>query len=71
MSAAVHKLIELVGTSKDSVGDAVKTAIKEASKTLRGLEWFEVTQVRGSIKDGDVHEFQVVMKVGFRLDHGT
>jgi len=71
MSAAVHKLIELVGTSKDSVGDAVQTAIKEASKTLRGLEWFEVTQVRGSIKDGHVHEFQVVMKVGFRLDHST
>ena len=69
MGGAVHKLIDLVGTSTESVGDAIQTAVSEASKTLRGLEWFEVTQVRGDIRDGQVREFQVVMRVGFKLDH--
>jgi flavin-binding protein dodecin len=68
MSGTVHKLIDLVGTSKESVGDAIQTAVSEASKTLHGLEWFEVTQVRGDIRDGRVREFQVVMRVGFKLD---
>jgi len=64
----VHKIIDLVGTSNESVDDAVRGAIAEASKTLHGLEWFEVTQVRGGIRDGKVSQFQVVMRVGFKLD---
>ena len=66
--SGVHKIIDLVGTSYESVDDAIEGAIAEASKTLHGLEWFEVTQVRGGIRDGNVSQFQVVMRVGFKLD---
>jgi flavin-binding protein dodecin len=62
-----YKIIELVGTSTESYEDATKSAIKEASKSLRGLSWFEVAQMRGGIKDGEVSEYQVILKVGFRL----
>ncbi len=63
---AVHSITELAGTSTDSFDSAVRDAIKTASKSLRNLEWFEVTDVRGRIKDGDIEEFQVVLKVGFK-----
>ena len=68
MSNHVYNVSEIVGSSHDSIEDAVQTAIAEASQTLRNLDWFEVTQVRGQIKDGAVEHFQVGMKVGFRLE---
>jgi len=59
---------ELVGTSVHGLDKAIRNAIRRASQTLRHLDWFEVMQVRGYIVDGNVEHFQVVMKVGFRLD---
>jgi len=64
----VHKKIELVGTSKVSFSEAVKDAIVEANKTVRHLEWFEVKEQRGRIRDGVVDEFQVTILIGFRLE---
>lgn len=63
-----YKKIELVGSSTKSVSDAVETAIARAARTVKHMEWFEVDQVRGHIVDGKVAHYQVVMKVGFRLD---
>ena len=68
MSNHVYKKVELVGSSKTSVNDAIETAIARASKTMRNLDWFEVDQIRGHIKDGEIEHYQVVMKVGFRID---
>ena len=65
---AVYKKIELVGTSNESLEDAIRAAIKKASETLRHLDWFEVKEIRGKIGDGDVQSFQVVLQVGFKLD---
>ena len=62
-----YKMIELVGTSKNSYEDAIKSAISDASDSLEGLDWFQVTEFRGAIKDGKPSEFQAVMKVGFRV----
>ena len=63
----VYKISELVGTSSESYADATRVAIARASKTLKGLSWFEVTNQRGRIEDGKVSEFQVALKVGFRI----
>jgi dodecin len=68
MTNHVYKKVELVGSSKTSVTDAIETAIARASKTMRNLDWFEVDQIRGHIKDGSVEHYQVTMKVGFRID---
>jgi flavin-binding protein dodecin len=68
MSNHVYKKVELVGSSKTSVNDAIETAIARAAKTMRNLDWFEVDQIRGHIKDGEIDHYQVVMKVGFRID---
>ena len=62
-----YKLIEIVGASSVSHEDAIKSAVSEASKSLKGLSWFEVVQMRGGIKEGKVEEYQVILKVGFRL----
>ena len=67
MSSHVYKKIEVVGTSTDSVEDAIRNAITTASKTLEQLDWFEVQEVRGAIKNGAVDHYQVSLKVGFRL----
>lgn len=64
----VYAITHVVGSSEDSVEDAVRSAVKAASKTLRNLEWFEVSEVRGHIQDGEVAHFQVVVKLGFRYD---
>lgn len=68
MNAHTYKKIELVGSSPDSSDAAVRNALERASSTLRDLEWFEVSEVRGHIKDGKVAHWQVVLKVGMRLD---
>lgn len=66
--AHVYKQIELVGSSTVSSDDAIKQAIERASRTLRHLDWFEVTEVRGHIKDGKVAHWQVGLKLGMRLE---
>jgi flavin-binding protein dodecin len=65
---ATFKVIELVGTSPVSFAEAVKAAVVEASKTVRNMGWFEVVEERGRIADGAVVEFQVTIKVGFKLE---
>jgi dodecin len=68
MSDNVYSISEIVGTSPDGVDPAIRNAITRASQTLRNLDWFEVTQVRGHLEEGDIAHVQVTMKVGFRLD---
>ena len=62
-----YKIIELAGVSDKSYEHAIETAVAEAAKSLKGLSWFEVKQMRGGIKDGKISEYQVILKVGFRL----
>lgn len=64
----VYRKTEIVGASGESVEAAIQGALERASATLRHLDWFEVTEVRGTIVDGAVGEYQVSLKVGFRLD---
>jgi len=64
----VYKLVEIVGTSNDSFAKAVAKGVERASKNLRNLDWFEVTEMRGRIENGRVAQYQVKIKVGFRLD---
>ena len=71
MSDPVYKIVELVGTSEDSISDAIDNAIMKASRTLRHLGWFEVMQIRGSIADGEVGRYQVTVKAGFTLEGGS
>jgi flavin-binding protein dodecin len=63
-----YRLSEIVGTSSESIHQAVRNGLKRASQTIRNLDWFEVTQVRGTVVDGQVGQFQVAMKVGFRVE---
>lgn len=67
MSDHVYKNVELVGSSKTTIEDAIQNAIATAAETLNHLEWFEVSQTRGHIVDGKVGHYQVVLKVGFRI----
>jgi hypothetical protein len=64
----VYKLVEIVGTSSDSIESAVSSAVERAAQTLHNLDWFEVDEIRGRINDGKVAQYQVKLKVGFRLD---
>jgi flavin-binding protein dodecin len=68
MSDHVYKKIELVGSSPNSIDDAVKNAISRAEKTIRNMRWFEVTETRGCIENNKVDHWQVTVKVGFTLD---
>ena len=68
MSDHTYRVTEIVGTSPDSVDDAIRNGIARAALTLRNLDWFEATEIRGHIVDGAVGHFQVTMKVGFRLE---
>ncbi len=68
MSNHVYKYIELVGSSTESIEDAVQNALNRASRTLRNLRWFEVIQVRGHIEENKVAHWQVHLKVGFTLE---
>lgn len=67
MPDKTYKMIELVGVSENSVQEAIRNAVERASRSLKGLDWFEVIEVRGLIKEGKVSQFQVKLKVGFRL----
>jgi|SRR3954447_14255021 flavin-binding protein dodecin len=68
MSDHVYRLSEIVGSSTTSVDDAIRTAIRKASQTVRNIEWFETSEIRGQVADGDVAYIQVTLKVGFRVD---
>ena len=68
MSDRTYRVTEVVGTSGDSVQQAVRNGVRRASQTIRHLDWFEVTEIRGHIVEGDVEHFQVTRKVGFRLE---
>ncbi|HKA55468.1 MAG TPA: dodecin [Candidatus Binatia bacterium] len=67
MPDKTYKLIELVGVSATSIEDAIQNAISRANQTLKNLDWFEVVEARGLIQEGKVNQFQVKLKVGFRL----
>ena len=66
--SGVYKKIEIVGTSKESFADATRTAIAEASKTVHNMSWFEVAEMRSAIKDNKVSEFQVTVRIGFKVE---
>jgi flavin-binding protein dodecin len=68
MSNRVYRVTEVVGTSPDSIDQAIRNGVERASRTLRHVDWFEMTQVRGQVKDGLVEHFQVALKLGFRLE---
>ncbi len=66
--SGTYKVIELVGTSPVSFAEATKAAVAQASKTVRHMDWFEVVNERGKIADGKVADFQVTLKVGFKIE---
>ena len=68
MSDHVYKSIEITGSSPQGVTQAIDRAVTKASQSLRGLDWFEVTEIRGHIEEGAVAHYQVTLKVGFRLE---
>lgn len=68
MPEHTYKVVEIVGSSPNSTDEAISNAIERASKTLHNLDWFEVAETRGHIQNGKVAHFQVVLKIGFRLD---
>ncbi|MFD5396043.1 dodecin [Streptomyces sp. NPDC127097] len=68
MTDRTYRVTEIVGTSQQSMDAAVRNGIKRAADTLRNLDWFEITQVRGHIVNGEIDHYQVGLKVGFRLE---
>lgn len=68
MADPVYKMIELVGTSQNSISEAIENAIACAAISVRNLGWFEVTQIRGSLENGTVRDYQVAIKAGFTLE---
>ncbi|UCE31304.1 MAG: dodecin domain-containing protein [Burkholderiales bacterium] len=68
MSDNVYKIIELTGTSADGVDQAIRNAVGKAAQTVHNINWFQVTEIRGQVSQGEVAQFQVSLKLGFRLD---
>ncbi|NMA29102.1 MAG: dodecin domain-containing protein [Burkholderiales bacterium] len=68
MDMSVYKMTEIVGTSPAGLEKAIQEAVGRASKTLRNVHWFEVKEIRGTVKEGQVGEYQVRLTVGFKLD---
>jgi flavin-binding protein dodecin len=68
MSEHVYRVTELVGTSQESIEDAIRSGIGRATDTVRNIDWFEVTEIRGYVRDGVLDHYQVGMKLGFRLE---
>jgi flavin-binding protein dodecin len=68
MSNHVYRVAEIVGSSPESVQQAIRNGVERAASTLRNVEWFEVTEIRGQIAEGTVAHFQVGLKIGFRLE---
>ena len=71
MSAHTYRVVEIVGSSTNGIDAAITNAISRASQTLRNLEWFEVSSLRGHVENGSVGHFQVTLKLGFRLEETT
>jgi flavin-binding protein dodecin len=63
-----YRLTEIVGTSSESIHQAIRNGVKRASETVRHIDWFEVKEIRGTVADGNVGQFQVTMKVGFLVE---
>jgi len=70
MSEHIYRLAESVGTSPNGVDDAIRNAVSRANQTLRNIDWFQTTEIRGHLADGQVADWQVTVKIGFRLDDG-
>jgi dodecin len=68
MADHTYRVTEIVGSSPESLQQAIRNGVARAGQTLRNVEWFEVTEIRGQVEDGAVAHFQVGLKVGFRLD---
>lgn len=68
MSDHVYKIVEIVGTSKIGIDDAIRNAIETTAKSIRHISWFEVTKTTGHVVDGKVEHFQVTLKIGFRIE---
>jgi flavin-binding protein dodecin len=68
VSDHVYKTVEITGSSEKGVTEAMRHAVAKASETLRHIDWIEVQNVRGHVKDGEIAHFQVTMKIGFRLE---
>ena len=68
MSDFVYKSVEITGSSATGVDDAIRNAVAKASETVRNLDWFQVTEIRGQVVDGAVEHFQVGLKLGFRIE---
>jgi flavin-binding protein dodecin len=64
----IYRVAEIVGTSPDGVDAAIRNAVARADRTLRNIDWFEMTEVRGHLQDGRVADWQVTVKIGFRLE---
>jgi flavin-binding protein dodecin len=67
MTDHVSRVTEVVGTSSESLDAAIRSGIERAAETVRGLDWFEVTEIRGHLEEGRIAHFQATMKLGFRL----
>lgn len=68
MTSRTYRLSEIVGTSPEGVDQAIRNGVSRASQTIRHIDWFEVTQIRGYVRDDHVDHYQVTMKIGFRLE---
>ncbi len=68
MSDHTYRITEVVGTSPESVQQAIRNGVARVSRTVRNVEWFEATQIRGAVENGEISAFQVSLKVGFRLE---
>ncbi|MER7772156.1 dodecin [Kitasatospora sp. NPDC096140] len=68
MTDHVYRVTEIVGSSTESIDAAIRNGVERAARTLRNLDWFEVSQVRGHLEDGRIKHYQVCIKVGFRLE---
>ena len=70
MADNIYRIAEIVGTSPDGVDDAIRNAVARANRTLRHIDWCEVSEIRGHLADGQVADWQVTVKIGFRLEDG-
>ena len=68
VSGHVYRVIEVVGSSPDSIDAAIRNGVQRVARTTRNLDWFEVTEIRGQLGDGDIAHVQVGLKVGFRIE---
>jgi flavin-binding protein dodecin len=68
MSGRTYRMVEIVGTSPEGVDAAITNGIKRANRTIRHIDWFQVTEIRGHLQNGEVADWQVSMKIGFRLE---